>query len=43
MVLYRDLVIQQLEQLADQSLRDPQPPQRLHTSQTRPQAPRGGS
>jgi len=37
----RDLVIQQLEQLADQSLRDPQPPQRLHTSQARPQAPRG--
>merc|ERR1719209_2172965 len=37
----RDLVIQQLEQLADQSLRDPQPPQRLHTSQARPQTTRG--
>jgi hypothetical protein len=39
----RDLVINQLERLADQSLRDNLPSQRINSSQPRSQLARGGS
>ena len=41
--LFRDLVINQLERLADQSLRDNLPSQRINSSQPRPQVARGES
>ena len=40
---FRDLVINQLERLADQSLRDSLPSQRINSSQPRPQVARGES